>query len=223
MTHIQIRQCRTSDKKEIINVCYHCGYYGEDATSYFSDKKLFGLLFCSYYPEYEPENGFVAVIHKHNEQKIIGYALSSLNTKQYEERYNKKIKWRILLRLYFYTFWRFHHDYKIVHRFLKKSEQKTKEEIDEMTFWEEYTAHLHIDVLKAYQRQGIGSKLIKTLENHLISQNIKGVCLGTSEKNEKSIPFYKKHDYELLQTSKGLGFWSKKEQVKSLYFGKRFD
>ncbi|MGV9199133.1 MAG: hypothetical protein ACOC4M_09855 [Promethearchaeia archaeon] len=50
--------------------------------------------------------------------------------------------------------------------------------LNELAF---YTAHLHIDILEQYQRKGIGSCLIKRFEHHLISREIKGVCLGTSE------------------------------------------
>ncbi|MFO8018381.1 MAG: GNAT family N-acetyltransferase [Promethearchaeia archaeon] len=221
MNSIQIRKCRKSDKDEIINVCFHCGYYGGDASPYFSDKNLFGLLFCSYYPKYEPENGFVAVTQENNKRKIIGYALSSLDTKKYEKIYKQKIKWKLILRLYIYTSWRYHSDFHIVRRFLKNSKPETGETINEIAYWEEYPAHLHIDVLNQYQRKGIGTRLIKSLEDHLISKGVKGVCLGTSEKNYKSIPFYKKHNYRLLGKSQGLGFWPEDKEIQSLYFGKR--
>jgi GNAT superfamily N-acetyltransferase len=102
---------------------------------------------------------------------------------------------------------------------LKPKEKK----VSEMNVYTEYPAHLHIDVLEGYQRQGIGTKLVKALESHLKDMKVIGICLGTSERNYKSIPFYKKNGFELLKITKGLGFWPGTDAVKSFYFGKKLN
>ena len=67
-------------------------------------------------------------------------------------------------------------------------------------FKKEYPAHLHIDLLPAYQRQGWGGKLINALFEHLKSKNVKGVMLTTGKTNETACNFYKKYGFELLGT-----------------------
>ena len=79
-----IRKCRKSDAKDIMHVCYKTGYMGEDVTDYFKDKKLFGLLFCLYYPKYATEYCFVAV----DKGRVVGYILGHPDTER--RRDNKR-------------------------------------------------------------------------------------------------------------------------------------
>ena len=62
-------------------------------------------------------------------------------------------------------------------------------------FYKTYPAHLHIDILPAYQRMGLGTKLMDTLTAHLRQKGIGGVMLGVSSTNEKGIRFYKKYGF----------------------------
>ena len=218
---ISIRKCRKDDKAEIIDVCYHTGYMGEDARNHFSDKTLFGLLFCSYYPIYEPFNCFVAEKRIKNQKKVIGYVLSSLNTERQGKIYKTRFLWRILFRLFFISLWFHFKDFRLVIKFLIKRyfiERKKRKDFLSLV---EYPAHLHIDILRPFQRLGIGSKLIQTIEKHMKKNAIKGVSLGTSGKNFKALSFYEKEKYVLLKISKGLDFWPGTKNIKSYYFGKK--
>ncbi len=221
MGTISIRKCRKEDKEGIIEVCYHTGYMGEDAQPYFSDKKLFGLLFCSYYPIYEPFNCFVAEISIKNQKKIVGYVLSSLDSKVQEKIYKSRFLWKIIMRLFFVSLWFHLGDFLLVmryilHRWLLKPASNHNIPIEKG-----YPAHLHIDVLEPYQHQGIGTKLIRVLESHLRIHHIRGVYLGTSEKNYKAVKFYKKSRYKLLKIQSGLNFWPGSSSVRSYCFGKK--
>jgi ribosomal protein S18 acetylase RimI-like enzyme len=86
----------------------------------------------------------------------------------------------------------------------------------------EYPAHLHIDILNEYQRQGIGSRLIQKLENHLKKNQIKGVHLGTSSKNVKAIRFYNKMGFsQIYEGPPGYNMWKEEPDVRSLIFAKK--
>lgn len=62
-----------------------------------------------------------------------------------------------------------------------------------------YPAHMHIDILDAYQRRGIGTQLLQKLTEQLRRQHIPGLCLGVGAGNKKGISFYRKQGFETLQ------------------------
>ena len=223
MSTVTVRKCTKKDKDGIVKVCFNTGYMGESAEGHFFDDKLFGQLFCIYYARYEANNSFVAVTNENGREKVVGYILCALNTLRYEKDFKRRFLWRILFRLFFITFWRNNHDFKLVLKFYIKTIKAKEKRDGEMSIYTEYPAHIHIDVLEGYQRQGIGTKLLKALEAHLKDIKVIGVCLGTSERNYKSIPFYKKNGFKLLKITKGLGFWPDTDDVKSFYFGKKLD
>lgn len=61
-----------------------------------------------------------------------------------------------------------------------------------------YPAHLHIDILPAFQNQGVGTKLIGTLKSHLKDLGIAGVFLSVGKQNSGAIRFYKRNGFQVL-------------------------
>ncbi|MHA1270456.1 MAG: GNAT family N-acetyltransferase [Candidatus Helarchaeota archaeon] len=220
---ILIRECRKSDWRGIMEVCYRTGYMGEDVESHFGDKYLFGLMFCLYYPWYEWWNGFVA----ESNGKIVGYILGSNDTKRQSKNFNKKMIWRILFRLIFISWWR----YNGVLRTLVHLVSMIPKVMNGSVEWEapwlgeteiEYPAHLHIDILESYQRRGIGSELMKKFEDKLKSIGVKGIHLETSTGNKKAIPFYKKQGFKIAKIT-GTSLWWDAINEKGLLFVKKLD
>ncbi len=210
---VRIRKCRKTDQEGIMHVCYKCGYMGDDAAGHFWDKKLFGLLFCLYYPRYETEHCWVA----EDQGKIIGYILGTPNTKRQERVFLAKVRWRILLRVLFITSLRYHRDLKVIFRLFRLPRSSLFSE----QFHQEYPAHLHIDILEAYQRKGIGTRLITRFEAHIRKLKVKGIHLGTNEGNIKAIPFYKKQGYKIIHIDK-MGMWPDASEKRGLIFAKLF-
>ena len=58
-----------------------------------------------------------------------------------------------------------------------------------------YPAHLHIDLLPEYQRQGLGSRLVDTLADHLRKKGVPGVMLTVGGSNEVGQSFYNKYGF----------------------------
>ena len=187
---------------------------GEDATGHFWDEKLFGLLFCLYYPRYEPENCFVAEDHG----KIVGYILGTPNTARQERLFLAKIGWRILFRVLFITSARYRQDLKLVFHFLRLPRSDAPSELINL----KYPAHLHIDILASHQRKGIGSQLMDRFEARMRRLQVKGIHLGTSEGNYKAVPFYKKMGYRIIHTDK-FGMWSDAPEKRGLIFAKSLE
>lgn len=210
---VHIRECRKSDQNGIMEVCFRTGYMGEDATGHFRDKKLFGYLFCLYYPRYEPETCFVA----EDKGRIVGYILGSPNTPRQERLFLAKMGWRILLRTFCVTFWSYHQDFKTVVHVLRLPHAPGPKDLSS-----NYPAHLHIDIFAAYQHQGIGTQLMQRFEALMRKLKVRGIHLGTSEGNTKAIPFYKKHGYRIIHTDP-LGMWHDAPEKRGLTFAKKLD
>ena len=107
MSSIIIREYQKNDESSILDICYKTGFMGDDLTdtNRFNDKTLFGYLFCVYYTRYESQNAFVAVDTESD--KVIGYILGTENTLRQELNFIFRMGWRIFMRLFFYTSWRY--------------------------------------------------------------------------------------------------------------------
>lgn len=216
---VQIRNYQPKDRDDITNVCWRTGYMGENSAGHFDDPYLFGLLFCLYYVDYEPENCFVAVDEESSQ--VIGYVLSSLNSERQEKQFRKKMIPKIIMRAFLYTIWRHHRTFRVFWHFRKVFREDPGLSNKE-TLLAPYPAHLHIDILPQYHKQGIGTKLMKRLEAHFKTQKVKGVHLGTSERNTKAIPFYYKLGFSVIYKGpSGYGMWPDAPEVKELIFVKK--
>lgn len=213
--NILIRECRRTDAKDILNICYKTGYMGEELTdkNIFNDTKLFGYLFCSYYYMYERENCFVAVNIEEN--KVVGYIIGTLDSKKQEKQFVIKMIPKIFARLMSYTIWKHTESYSIVKFFIKNINSYNMSKI----LYKKYPAHFHINILPEYQKSGMGSKLLNTFENHAKEKGMKGIHLRTSNKNIKAIPFYMKNRYHIIYESEG-EIWPGIAEGKNLIFGK---
>jgi ribosomal protein S18 acetylase RimI-like enzyme len=65
-------------------------------------------------------------------------------------------------------------------------------------FAEQYPAHLHIDILEPYQRQGLGGQLMDALTARLRAKGVPGVMLCVGAGNTKGRRFYSKYGFRRL-------------------------
>lgn len=197
---IEIRKIKIEDEGKLIDICFVTG----DAflKKVFPDKYLFSLFWCLYYVWYESENSFVAIDDENN--KVIGYIFSTLNTKFQERNFKKTMRkkiWNRINELNIHSL-----RTKIITFYLLNKPSTIKRN----KILKNYPAHLHINILPKYQRQGIGWKLMKTLESHLKEEKILGYHLEVGAHNEVGLNFYQKYNLELL-----------KETNRSKFFGRR--
>lgn len=68
---------------------------------------------------------------------------------------------------------------------------------------DEYPAHLHIDIEENYTGGGNGTKLMRTLVEHLKEKGVKGLVLGADKSNTRAVSFYKKMGFEAVQEDEG--------------------
>lgn len=60
----------------------------------------------------------------------------------------------------------------------------------------EYPCHLHIDILPAFEKKGLGSRLMEELKRKLREQGIKGIHLMKAGDNHGTTIFYEKVGFE---------------------------
>ena len=176
-----IRPYRPEDREHVRRVCLHAKP-GEVVE--LSPARAASLAtFCDYYIDCEPQNCFVAV----DGGKVIGCVWCAEDYWRYYRRFSetyllgmKDIPLRNRMN-YWGAAW--------TPRFLAKK----------------YPAHLHIDILEAYQRMGLGHRLMDALAAHLRAKGVPGVMLVVSARNEKGVNFYRKYGFkQLLRISRSV-------------------
>ena len=145
-------------------------------------KELLLLQYCDYYLEQEPDACFVAVDET---DTPIGYILCAKEYHAYRRRFLE----RYLPRIRALSVWR---------------AVAARAEVG-LTgrYAERYPAHMHIDILDAYQRMGIGHRLVDTLAACLAGQNVKGLMLSVGSTNQKGVNFYQKYGFQKIGTVAG--------------------
>ena len=221
-----IRKYKAKDRNSLIDICYHTGYMGEDCEvkggrNHFTDKKLFGLLFCQYYLDNEPENCFVAEVNG----RVVGYIIGTLNSSFQSKRFATTMILKIIFRLFFITLIKHVRDFFMLMGLIVVGvkivgESPDPSNISPEQLLKEYPAHLHINLLEGYQRKGLGSQLMNEFTMHLKKHGINGVHLETSTQNKKAIPFYRKQGFKIVSRSIG-NLWRDVPNASSLIFAKK--
>lgn len=134
--------------------------------------------FCDYYIEHEPENCFVL----DDNGKAVGYIICTEDYDKFKEIFDR--------------------EYLPLNKDLGDELYQWAEDstVLQNKYKADYPAHLHIDILPEYQRQGWGGKLLNALFEHLRSKGIKGVMLTAGTDNINAGSFYKKYGFEYLET-----------------------
>jgi len=173
-----IRPYQPKDRDSVRNCCLLNA--GNPQTE--KQQKFILTTYCDYYIDCEPENCFVAV---NEEDEAVGYIICAENFAKFEKRVKAEYLPRAMKLGLF----------KWIASKGSFGQQKKHAA--------QYPAHLHIDILDAYQRKGLGSKLVDALAAHLKAKGVAGLMLTVGKSNEKGINFYKKYGFEEIET--GLG------------------
>lgn len=138
--------------------------------------------YCDYYIEREPENCFVAA---NDADEAVGYVICAENYDAYRPVFLRDFLPRISEK-------------ETCHRAAAANSTVLQEK-----YKAEYPAHLHIDLLPPYQRQGLGHLLVDALANHLKQKGVPGVMLTVGDANNVGQSFYKKYGFTLLEAVPG--------------------
>ena len=176
---ITIRPYQPSDKENVRRVCMHLAPE-EPTPALLGPAHSPGLsTFCDYYIECEPQNCFVA----DDGGTAVGCIWCAEEYRRYYRRFKK--------------------DY-LANMSLRKRVNYWGAARMPVFFAKKYPAHLHIDVLNAYQRQGLGFQLMDALTTHLRGKGVPGVMLVVGESNEKGRNFYRKYGFRQIARLGGI-------------------
>jgi ribosomal protein S18 acetylase RimI-like enzyme len=203
-----IRDYRPSDQAAAYHVCLKTGNHGADGEPFFrDDPDALGRIFVGPYLEYEPDLSLLL----EDEQGVCGYALAAFDSRTFYDRYERE--WRPALCAQFpaptgnpSTWTRV----QAVHHIYHHPDYYCPEP------YNEYPAHLHIDLLARKHRQGFGQQMIKQLMDRLRAKGSPGVHLGTSAHNDRAFQFYTALGFsELIRQGTGAD--------ECIYMGKRLN
>lgn len=176
-----IRPYRPEDHAALYDVCVRTAHEGGDARHIYADLDLMPNIFAGPYVYLEPDLAFVL----DNGDRAVGYILGTADTATFVERYRKS--WLPIIE----------DRYPIP---AGPPESPSDEMIALMHNPEhmlvpelaDYPAHLHIDLLPAYQRQGHGRALMFTFLDALKRKQVKAVYLGMVSTNTAARAFYER-------------------------------
>ncbi len=185
---ITIRPYQKKDFRYVQDICMATSWLAEDDTP--SNRAMLCAMYCDYYLEHQADHCFVAV----DENDIpVGYVLCSVDNDDYEEKINE-LYLPLVKKINGAQFFKFNAQVKLEQRYVRNG----------------YTAHLHVDILPDYHRQGIGTQLIKRLEEQLKDLYVEGLYLVCGAKNESARAFYERVGFEDIDYVVGAVVYGKK-------------
>lgn len=167
---------RKYEKKDFDGVRFAC--LNSEGEQHNADVGEFILhTYCDYYIEHEPENCFVL----DDDGNAVGYIICTEDYDRYKEVFDREYLPQVK------PLGEERYNWAMESTILQNKYKET------------YPAHMHIDILPQYHRQGWGGKLLNTLFEHLRSKGIRGVMLTAGTGNVNARNFYKKYGFEQLE------------------------
>ena len=178
-----IRRATESDAPALSRICLLTGAAGLSAEPLHKHGEIPGLIFAVPYVKLAHTFGFVLVDDASDE--IGGYVLGTSDTRAFER--DAHARWWPALR----------------ERYPAATLDGTAEDLRFAKLFEDMwttpeeciafsPAHLHIDLLPAYQRQGWGKVLIGRVVELLKGEGLNGLWVGLDPKNENGRKFYER-------------------------------
>lgn len=191
-----VRKYKDEDKENVREICWNTAFSGKSGDLFFDDKELLVDFCCDYYTHYEKGSTFVAEVGK----KIVGYLFGCKNTKGYNKIISMKIAPRIIGNILMF---RYKMGRKTLQFFFTVVKDSIRYGLPKRPY-EEYPAHLHINVQEEWRGYGIGKKLMNKYFEYLVNNSISKIHLVTNSYNENSVAFFCEqgfHSYSKTKTS----------------------
>jgi len=188
MSEFNIRSYQSGDRDAVYDICLKTGDSGKDASHQFTDPLVLGHIYAGPYMKYEPQSVFILS----DENNLSGYIMGTMNSKAFYKWMNKE--WLPILRNAYSepsgdpSKWS--RTEKTINIFFTEMNKK---------LFEEFPAHLHIDLLPIAQGKGQGKLMMDHYIAHLENNDIKGVHLELSITNKRAFNFYKRYGMSELE------------------------
>ena len=182
MSLVGVRSFLPGDRAAVRDICYHTGFMGEPAISFWRHKESWADLWTSYYTDREPESLYVATM----DDSVVGYLTGCLTTAAAPRTDDLLLavirKYWLLFRPGTAGFL-----YRGMLDSMRDSERASGDFIDPR-----WPGHLHINLLPAARGTGLGTALMERWLNQLKKANSPGCHLGTLVENRHAVSFFEK-------------------------------
>lgn len=184
---MKVRPYQKKDFRYVQDICMATSKYAEEDTPI--TRSTLCAMYCDYYLDNQADYCFVAV----DDNDIpVGYVLCVVDLDDYDEKM-EELYLPLVRKVSSSDYFRFVAETKVTKRYIRQG----------------YTAHLHINVLEEYQRQGLGTQLIEALETKLREMFVEGIYLICGQKSEARA-FYEKCGYDDIDYLVGTVVYGKK-------------
>jgi len=207
-TTTYIRRATPSDSPALSRICLLTAAAGQSAEDAHTFGELPGVMYAEPYVHLPSAAGFVMVdptkCSDHSEVngeggEVVGYILTTFDTQSFEKEMEET----------WFPRWRA----KYPNPYPSTNDTDTPKPADELYIKTIHNphhaspislgfspAHLHIDILPAYQRQGWGRRLISALVQWLKEEKgLDGVWLGMDVRNEEAAKFYTRLGFKVIE------------------------
>ncbi|MFP6808547.1 MAG: GNAT family N-acetyltransferase [Pseudomonadales bacterium] len=189
MTSFTIRAFESDDMPRLYHICLLTGQDGGDASGTV-DELILGSIYAAPYATFEPKLCFVLVA----DGLVIGYILGTRDSGNYANSCEQS--WWPELRT----------RYPLLENGDMSRQALLTRAIHSgyqpPACYEEYPAHLHIDILPDGQDMGFGRQMIDRFCDELRSLKVSGVHFGVSGVNHRAKGFYEHLGFHIIETSK---------------------
>ena len=193
----RVRSYAAGDRDRVYDICVRTGDNGEDATGQFQDADLLPDIYAGPYLALEPDLAFVL----DDGERPVGYVIGTLDTAAFVRAFREKWLPGLAARYPGPPAALTSPDEGLV-ALLHAPERMLAPGL------EHYPAHLHIDVLPAFQGKGNGRRLIETFIDAAGRAGAPGVHVAVSPTNARAQSFYLRVGFERLPVEGGTYFGS---------------
>lgn len=186
------RQFRQEDLNAIYAISVQTGDNGLDATAFYDDPKLMGHIYSAPYVLLEPD---LVIVVEHKDQ-VVGYVVGTRDTQSWETRLERQ--WWPALRDQYEAPNPANRDNWTIDQM--RIDRIHNPRLINREISERYPAHLHMNLLPAMQRRGIGTALLHKWLSIAIKGGDRGVHVGANPKNTDGIVFWQRSGFETIKT-----------------------
>ncbi|MFG2044123.1 GNAT family N-acetyltransferase [Dactylosporangium sp. NPDC048998] len=186
-----IRAYRPADRDAVHDICIRTADAGQDASGSYADPGILPQIFAHPYAYLEPDLAFVV----DDGGTAVGYVLGTADTATFARRFRDE--WLPLVAERYPAPEAEPADRgptpdEVMAHLLHRPERMVLPDLAA------YPAHLHIDLLPAYQRAGHGRALIDTFVVALRERGVPGLHLGMVTANEPARRFYDRLGFHVI-------------------------
>lgn len=179
-----IRQAEPQDLDPLYAISLATGFEGGDASRLYTDPRLIGHIYSAPYATLEPRLSLVA----EDSQGIVGFAVGTLDTVEWEERLERQW-WPRLRQRYpdppFASRDGWTADQRRAH--MIHHPQRTPPSVSSA-----YPAHVHINLLPRGQGSGLGSRLLDQWSRIVSGHGVNAIHVGANRANTRALGFWQK-------------------------------